>query len=286
MWRSNIKLIVYIIVIIAVAGCNTLSEEEKEKFREAIKNDDRKYIEYILAMGVDLNDWKVFGYVPLYIAAGANNIELIELFLKHGADINSVDGLKQNCLFKAYNINTVRYLIEHGANVNQVDVNEDTPLLNVAWNYDLAKIYIENGSDINHKDQHGNTVFLASIIFNNIKLVRYLIKNKKININEINDIGSNALMLLLFVNKKRKEDNDVISLLITEGININHQNNYGHTALHEAVRLGYKKEIIKLLLDNGADVHIKNKKGKTALDMAIERGDKDIVNLLKMCARK
>jgi len=286
MSRSIVKLIICIILIITVAGCNTLSEEEKEKFREAIKNDDRRYIEYILSKGVNLNDEKVFGYLPLHIAAGANNIELIELFLKHGANINSVDGLKQNCLFKAYNINTVKYLIEHGANVNQVDMNGDTPLLNVAWNYGLAKLYIEKGSNINHKDQHGNTIFLSSILFNNNKLVRYLIKNKKIDINEVNDIGSNALMLFLFVNKKRIEDKGLITLLIKEGININHQDNYGHTALHDGVMLGHKKEIIKLLLDNGADVNIKNKNGKTPLDIAMEKGDKDIINLLKMYAKK
>ena len=291
MRRSSIKLIICIILIITVAGCNTLSEEEKEKFREAIKNDDRRYIEYILSKGVNLNNEKVFGYVPLHIAARFNNIELIELFLKHGADINCVNEWMQNCLFFTYDVDTIKYLIEHGANVNQVNVNGFTPLLGAARNYEVAKLYIEMGADYNHQDRNGNSILFFAIMYKNFELIKYLIDAKVVNVNNVNELGLNALILHIMCGSKGKYKNTsiykkIIIYLIKGGININHQDNDGNTALHIAIKVRQNNEIIKLLLDNGADVNIKNKNGKTPLDIAMEKGDKDIINLLKMYAKK
>jgi ankyrin repeat protein len=120
---------------------------------------------------------------------------------------------------------------------------------------------------------------------------KYLIDAKVVNVNNVNELGLNALILHIMCGSKGKYKNTsiykkIIIYLIKGGININHQDNDGNTALHIAIKLRQNNEIIKLLLDNGADVNIKNKNGKTPLDIAMEKGDKDIINLLKMYAKK
>ena len=281
--RTKILVIISISITILI-GCNKLSNEGKERFREAIVRNEIKYIRYILSKDLDLNDEKLFGYLPLHIAVEADNIEIIKLFLDHGADINAVDGMKQNCLFKTYNIETAKYLIEHGANVNQIDEYGAIPLFNVTWYYDLAKLYIESGSDIHHKDENGCPILFRTIMNNNYKLLKYLIVEKSIDVNDTcqNDINS----LIWFIIIRRKEKNvNIVKLLIEHKININHHDKYKNTALHYAVKYDSKKELIKLLLDNGAKVDIKNIQGKTPIDIAIEKGRKDIVDLLKKYAK-
>lgn len=328
---ERIRFIIIFLISIMV-GCTTLSDEEKIKFREAIEKGDRGYVEYILSKGVDLNDEKEFGYVPLHIAVQENNMELVKLFLEKGADINAVDGWKQNCLFKTYNIEMVKYLIEHGANVNQIDIHGVIPLLNVTWYYDLAKLYIEKGANIYHEDEEGDSILFYALMNDNYDLVEYLIKVKKINIrnknnkgynpiiwycaagggnikianliiragvdvNDSNEDGVNAIIASILntrcnrkVFKKRTYDIlkniSFLKYIVKQGIDINHKDNYGNTSLHYAIKLSREKEIIKLLLDYGADVNIKNKHGETPLDIALEKGDKDIVNLLKVYTTK
>ena len=276
-------IIAALIIVMTITGCNKLTEDEKQKFKEAIINNDRQYIEYILAKGVDLNDVKTFGYIPLHIAVWQNNRELIQLFLERGANINVLDGWNRNCLFQTYDIKTVKYLIEHGASVNQVDKDGNIPLILYAWHYDLAKLYIEKGANYKHKNKNGYSLLFETIYKGNYNLLNYLLKNKIININEVDHEGYNGLFWYLFsIKRKINEKNDnIFGLLLNNKININHHDNYGDTALHWSIRLKLRKEIIKLLLDYGAEVNIKNNKGKTPLDIAIEKGDTEIINLLR-----
>ncbi|MEW6527856.1 MAG: ankyrin repeat domain-containing protein [Spirochaetota bacterium] len=285
---AKITILIVQLIIIMLTGCNKLTEEEKTRFKEAIIKNDRQYVEYILSKGVDLNDEKTFGYIPLHIAVWKNNIELIQLFLERGTNINILNGLDQNCLFQTYDINTVEYLIEHGANVNQVDKDGYIPLILCSWHYELAKLYIEKGANYKHRNRNGISLFLAAVSDGNYELVKYLINEKKINVNEVLDNGFNALMWYMVSIKHVEElkNNNIIILLLNKGININHKDNKGFTALHIGALLNSEKEIMQILLNHGADVHIKNNKGKTPLDIAIERGNTDIINLLKRYSRK
>lgn len=294
MMCKGIKDVLIIIILLSIVSCNRLSKEESERFKEAILKDDRAYIQYILSKGLDLNDEDMFGYIPLHIAVGANNRELIDIFLQHGADINCVDGLKCNCLFKTYDIETVKYLIERGANVNQVNKYGEIPLFNVTWYYDLAKLYIESGSDIHQKDELGFSILFSIIMNNNYKLLKYLIEKKSIDINDTSKDGFNSLIWFFinrrfinrkFVNEINEKDKSILKLLIKNKININHQDKYQNTALHYAVRYEYEKEFIRILLDNSAKVEIKNIQGETPLDIAVEKGRKDIIDLLKRYAK-
>lgn len=77
---------------------------------------------------------------------------------------------------------------------------------------------------------------------------------------------------------------ELVELLITDGANINVEDENGWTPLRHATRK-YRNvndvEIIKILIENGADVNAKNDKdGWTPLIWAAKEGDYDLVKLL------
>lgn len=75
--------------------------------------------------------------------------------------------------------------------------------------------------------------------------------------------GNNLLVYLL------TDDDKMLQLLVDSGIDINHQDNNGNTALHHAV-LDYRINSFRVLLKHGARTDIKNQNKKTALDLALD----------------
>ena len=73
---------------------------------------------------------------------------------------------------------------------------------------------------------------------------------------------------------------EVADLLIKSGADVNAQDIYLFTPLHEAI-LKKKYEICKLLIKNKADPNLKNRDGQSALDLAAQLDDEDLIDILK-----
>ena len=74
-------------------------------------------------------------------------------------------------------------------------------------------------------------------------------------------------------------NNTVAHLLLEKGVDVNHANEVGSTALHNASYAG-TLESVRMLLDAGADVHHANTYGETAIQLASIHGYTEIVLLL------
>ncbi|AFB20901.1 ankyrin repeat domain-containing protein [Rickettsia canadensis] len=70
--------------------------------------------------------------------------------------------------------------------------------------------------------------------------------------------GNDALYLVIL--DSSENDTELITCLIKNGININHQNSLGNTAL---LTSGYLS-VVRILLENGADINIKNNENITS----------------------
>ena len=72
---------------------------------------------------------------------------------------------------------------------------------------------------------------------------------------------------------------------VRTGIDVNHVNNLGWTALLEAVILGdgsrRYQQIVMILLDGGADPQIADRNGVTALQHAMRRGQDEVARILR-----
>lgn len=71
----------------------------------------------------------------------------------------------------------------------------------------------------------------------------------------------------------------IVKLLITKGVDINHKNGQGHSALQYACSKGWK-EIVLFLCENGADINIRDKRNDTPLHRLATTGRVEIMRLL------
>ena len=78
---------------------------------------------------------------------------------------------------------------------------------------------------------------------------------------------------------------DYVRRVVRTGIDVNHVNDLGWTALLEAVVLGdgghRHQEIVRILLDAGADPAISDKNGVTPLEHAERLGFEDLASILR-----
>jgi hypothetical protein len=79
---------------------------------------------------------------------------------------------------------------------------------------------------------------------------------------------------------------ETVRVLLGSGIDVNHVNRLGWTALLEAVILGdggpRHTEIVRLLIAHRADVNLADKQGITPLAHAEQRGQRTIGGLLRV----
>ena len=80
--------------------------------------------------------------------------------------------------------------------------------------------------------------------------------------------------------------NKIVTILISKGANVNHQNAYGNSALHQASK-HHHLAVCQSLINAGANVDLKNNKGSTPLMLAClneetSNSNKDMMKLFKL----
>jgi ankyrin repeat protein len=93
---------------------------------------------------------------------------------------------------------------------------------------------------------------------------------------DINVRGNCCMPLYLAAGEGRL---DVVRYLLDEGADVNAREQFGHTALSEAVYYG-QTPVIKELVLRGADLNVIGE-GGTALDIAISRNNRAVADLLR-----
>jgi len=74
---------------------------------------------------------------------------------------------------------------------------------------------------------------------------------------------------------------EIAQLLISRGADVNAKNKNGNTPLHNAVQ-NRTVEVVRLLVSKGADVNAKNKNGNTPTDIAHGQNRDEIMRILQM----
>lgn len=121
--------------------------------------DLQKFIIELINRGTNINDFEI---TPIVFACKNNNIELVNLLIQFGANVNRSDDL---------NISPIIYACKNN-------------------NIELTKLLIKSGADVNHSDNTNSTALIYASQFDNIELVKLLINagakievsnNKRIN---------------------------------------------------------------------------------------------------------
>ena len=108
------------------------------------------------------NDEVIDGCTPLWAAALAGHLDVVELFIERNAEVDSRTLTGSTPLrVAAYDgrLDIVSCLVEHGADVNGRDNFGSTPLMITCYNghMDVATYLVEHGANIHLQDKNGDT---------------------------------------------------------------------------------------------------------------------------------
>ena len=248
---------------------------ESKKLVEAIKSENLYAVEQIINKNPEcINtypsitskgwhsamNWRVC--YPLNEACSTGNIELIELLIENGADVNCNDGLTP-------------LSITYSSKVDN-------------W-YDISLILIESGASLDYVTDYSGKIssVLQDIVQKRpgalssgyepdneeevIKAFNYALENCD---------HSNVRWMRVLQHSVSNDRIEIVKLLLEQEYCTVNDTSIGMTALMFAAR-DSTPEMVQLLLDYGADKNIKSTDGKTAYDYAVQFNNKDIIALLE-----
>ena len=195
---------------------------------------------YLLEQGADPNAAEA-GYTALHAAVLRSQVELVEVLLEHGADLNA--------------------LIEHGTAGRRFSADYSirrqligTPALWLAAKYGEVEI-------LRTLTEHGADPF---IVHSNMSALHVAMGNSGSGIENRRDRIGNAAPDPIDEERRTLE---MARILTDLGVDVNLANRRGDTPLHDAVRKRFGS-VVELLVARGADVNAENQRGQTPLALA------------------
>lgn len=138
--------------------------------------------------------------------------------------------------------------------------------------YKATKVILEAGGSWESKDLNGNNLLQIAASNGNKKLVSYLLKEEKANINITNELGLTPLLLAIAPSATSDHRVGFVEWLIKNGANPLNQSKDGSSALHIAALLN-QPEVINYFLQYKQMINLTDQKGRTPLIIAVQSGN-------------
>lgn len=205
----------------------------------------------LVACGSDDAEPVASADAALLRAVAARDVDAVVAALDDGADVEARDDARRTALLLAVtadDVDIARVLLEHGADPDAYDDRSDTPWLvtGVTGSVPMAELLLQYDPDLTLRNRFGGVSIIPASERGHVEYVR---------------------------------------LVAGSGIDVNHVNDLGWTALLEAVILGDGSapyvEIVQILLDAGADPGLADREGTTALEHAESSGQTEVAAVLR-----
>lgn len=152
----------------------------------------------------------------------------------------------------------------------------------MAWDNDVdqARQLIAAGADVNYEDETQQSAFLIAASEGYLELLDLTLRSGA-DVDARDSFNGTAL-----IRAAERGHADVVRRLLETDVLVNHVNNPGWTALHEAIILGDGSpryvETVQLLVEGGADVRFPSQRdGVTPLQHATALGFHEIAAILR-----
>ena len=234
----------------------------------AAREGDLESAKLLLDAGAPINQVTEYGWTPLLTAVNNRNYLLAKYLLEKGADPNIANKGGWTPL----------YLATDNRNIEGGDYPVPKPDMD---HLDIIKALLEKGADPNKKVkdntltrtiftmqwffEDGATPFIRAAQSSDTVLLKLLLQYKA-DPQAVTTLGDNALTVSggigwvegVTYERSHKENFEAMKMLLDLGLDPNHANNEGRTALMGAAMKG-RPEVIQLLVDRGAQLDAHDK---------------------------
>ncbi|XP_034944293.1 putative ankyrin repeat protein RF_0381 [Chelonus insularis] len=242
------------------AKLNKKSRDDQTPFHNAVFNGNVEVVNFFLKKGADYKLKNINCLMPFYLAAKQVNLDMIKVFLDNNVDANIVNSCKETPL---HTIGRTTFTSSFGVKA----AAKETYLK-------IINALLKKETNINFQDLQGNTPLHHAVAYKNSELVQALLECNADSAIKNNN-GDNVLHL---ASRSGRADNFIQDIL-DSNVDINAVNSYGDTALHLAIQQN-DDNIVKTILTKNPNIDMKNNFDNTALHEAVKFKQYHMVDLL------
>jgi len=218
---------------------------------------------------VDVNKRDHLGATPLFYAAAFGYLNIMELLVQAGAEINLPNFRGITPLIAAViegNLTCVDYLFKRGASLtHQCEGGWNALHCAVQCGHDdIVNYLLRHGCFVNCKDWDGDTALHWAVRESNFRIAQMLLDQPGIAIDSCNDHQESPLHLAAAL-----DETQIGLLLLSRGASPNQIDACGETPLHEACSVRNLK-MMELLVHYGSFLDAQNGLGETPLHVAYQ----------------
>ncbi len=248
-------------------------------------NEMKKLIKTYGTYNIDSCKRGSYSETALQRALKNDNIEMAQLLITHGANVNFINNYvkSEHILINAIkknNINLINLILKFNPDINckaRADKLKGNTALMCAVsnsNISIVKLLIQAKADVNAHNEMGQTALEIAIELKHEDIISLLIENQA-NIDVINP-KTNTTMLQDAIKNNNTEN---LILLLKLNANPNGVNHMTETPLMYAIKMN-NISASEFLIKAGADINIKNQYNNNALVIAAMNNHIYIVELL------
>jgi ankyrin repeat protein len=181
----------------------------------------------------------------LLAAAAAGDADGVALALRVDADQETTDDRRRTPLLLAVtneHVDVARVLVALGANPNALDAQHDTPWLvtGVTGSVPMLEALLPAHPDLAVRNRFGGVSLIQASERGHVEYVRRVVQTG-IDVNHVNDLGWTALLEAVILGDGGPRHQEIVRILVAAGADRSIADQNGVTALQHAQRKGYRE---------------------------------------------